>query len=325
MREIDAKKKRKFKVVKWVDSHSRFFAVVSKIQDQPDLVRLEISIPRIEKEDIFCTMKDNLFIPLHETIFLRPYQPYNAMSLINPSLFEVAVNVHNFWTENESGGNSGRVIRQGTVDVTGETDALKRLRGEKDKHFTKQQRFSRNGDASGVKGLEHVLQGGINIRRLRSSELRSTTEFSHRWVCVDYSDSHSFYCNSVPPCVQRSDTQDSSVNTACLYSKQLFLQRQHDNSEDENEIAVVFQMRGRVVGIVPRELSSCLAPCIDGGVITVQQQGVYSQVNGEDNTCHRVWFRIDTAMPGSGGLDEDILQKTLSAIPCWVLDESNDI
>jgi len=324
MREIDTKKKRRLNQVKWIDSNSRFFATVSSTQNQLPLVCMEICVPSIDHTDILCDMTDDLFIPLQEVLILRPYQPRNAMLTINPSIHEVVVHVENFWCQGESGGNSGRPIRRGTVYVTGETEALQRLRGEKDTRFTKQCRGSLNGDASGVRGLEHTLRGGIHIRRLRTAEVSSTDEFSsvgtfpHRWICIDYSSNHPFHCSSIPVCVNRSGSQVASLNPACFNRGELFLQRRHDNTNDPNAIAIVVQVGGQLVGFVPREFSACLAPCMDGGVVTVQKQGVYSEVDVGGDPHHRVWFRVDAGIPGSGKLEEVVLQKSLRAIPWWV-------
>jgi hypothetical protein len=71
-----------------------------------------------------------------------------------------------------------------------------------------------------------------------------------------------------------------------------------------------------IVGFVPRELAACLAPCIDNGVVTVQQKGVYSEVDVGGDPHNRVWFRVDAGIPMSG--DTDLLNKSLSAIPWWI-------
>jgi hypothetical protein len=314
-------KKRKSNQVKWIDSKSRFFALVSSTQDSLPFIRMDLRVPSTPEEDICCGLVDNLFIPLQEVIFLRPYQPYNAMILLNPTIYEVVVHVQNFWSVHESGGNSGRPIRRGTMYVTGETEALQRLCGKKDTRFTRRHNRSLKGDASGVRGIEHTLKGGIQIKRIQKSKLESTTkvpitDFVHAWVCIDYSSNHIFYCKSIPACSSRSGQQAASVNSTCLHRDELFLRRQPDNPNDANAISVVCANGDHIVGFVPRELAACLAPCIDNGVVTVQQKGVYSEVDVGGDPHNRVWFRVDAGIPMSG--DTDLLNKSLSAIPWWI-------
>jgi hypothetical protein len=324
MKELGVIKKRKVQQMKWVDSMFRFFATVSPIQDNPPHVRMELCVPSTHEDYTDSLLHDNLFIPLQEVIFLRPYQPRNAMLLVNPTLYEVVVRVENFWSKCESGGNSGRVIRRGTVYVTGETDALRRLCGEKDTRFTRPQYGCQNGDGSGVRGLEHTLKGGIKIRRFRKRELSSMNTFHQKWVCIDYSTNHPFHCKHIPVCTNRSGRQAAIINPECLHRDELFLERQSTNPVDDNAITIVSRPGGDVVGFVPRDIAGCLAPCLDAGVVTSHDKGVYSEVDVGGDTHHRVWFRIDTGIPGPGNAEESILQQSLIAIPWWVSNDADN-
>ena len=312
------------KTMKWVDSGFRFFVKVSSKQDFPPLVRIEMSAPSLHTGDLYLGLEDNLFIPLQEIIVLRPYQPRNPMLSINPSLYEVHVCVENFWSRSESGGNSGRCIRRATAYVSGDTQALKSLSGETDTRFTKSTKGSLNGDQSGVKGLEHILNNGIHIRRFRKSEVSSsggltaTGKYPRRWVCVDYSKSHPIYCSSLPVCVNQSTDQITYLNPICLNRDNLFLKRLHTNPEEKNTIAVVLGTNGPTVGLVSSELSACLAPCIDNGIIKVDGSGIYSEVPVKGPAHHRVWFRVDGGVIGTDDIREQMLQESLSVVPWWV-------
>ena len=277
-------------------------------------MRLELHVPPNSN----TTTSDNLFLELQEILFLRPYHPRNAMLALNPSLYEVAVCVDNFWSANESGGNSGRPIRRGTVYVTGESEALRRLRGDKDTRFTRRGAGFGNSDGSGVRGLTHTLQGQIKLRRMRTQELSSTTVFTTRWVCVDYSTTHVFYCTAAPKCALRSGREPAVVNNTCLHLDELYLERKHDNIHDANAIAVVCKSSGRLVGFVPREIAACLAPGLDDGIVTASRKGVYSDVEVGGDPHHRVWFRIDAGVGVEAG---GLLRKNLDAIPWWVQDD----
>jgi hypothetical protein len=324
MREIDSKKKRKPNQRKWVDSRSRFFATVCSIQDQLPLVCMNIWIPFSEQCHTQSGLQDDLFIPLQDIIVLRPYEPRNAMITLHPSIHEIVVRVENFWCQNESGGNSGKPICRGTVCVTGDTEPLQRLRGFKDTRFTKTHRGSLNGDASGVRGLQHILNGGINIRRLRTSEIYSDKEspnminFPTRWLCIDYSSTHSFYCPSFPMCVNRSGREDARLNPECLHLQGLFIERRPNNSYDPEAIAIVHGISRKKVGFLPSELSACLAPCMDSGIITLRGEGIYSKVDDKGNSRHRVWFLVEDVIQIPQGPEQAILQRCLAAIPWWV-------
>ena len=312
------------KRMKWVDSEFRFFVTVSSKQDFPPLVRIDMSAPSCHTGDIYLGLEDNLFIPLQEIIVLRPYQPRNLMLSINPSLYEVHVCVQNFWSRSESGGNSGRCIRRATAYVSGDTQALKSLSGETDTKFTKASKGSLNGDQSGVKGLEHTLMGGIHIRRFRKSEvssggsLSSTGKYSRRWICIDYSKTHPTYCSAIPACVNPSTEQVACLNPICLNKGNLFLKRIHTTPEEKNTIAVVVGRSGPTIGLVSSELSTCLASCIDNGIIKVDGSGIYSEVPIKGPAHHRVWFRVDGGVPGLDDIREQMLQESLSVIPWWV-------
>jgi len=322
MREIDSKKKRKPNQCKWVDSRSRFFATVCSIQDQLPLVCMNIYIPFSEQCHTRSGLQDDLFVPLQDIIVLRPYEPRNAMITLHPSIHEIVVRVENFWCQHESGGNSGKPICRGTICVTGNTEILQRLRGRKDTRFTKPHRGSLNGDSSGVRGLKHTLNGDINIRRLRTSEIYANNEFSDmsnfpaRWLCIDYSTTHSFYCPSVPMCINRS--KDASLNPTCLHRQGLFIQRNLNNPHDSDAIAIVHGIGGNKVGFVPSEFSACLAPCMDSGIITLSGEGIYSKVDVKGNSRHRVWFLVEDVIQIPNGPEQAILQRCLAAIPWWV-------
>ena len=315
---------KKSKKIKWVDSEFRFFATVSSTQDVPSLVRIELSAPSLHKGDLYLGLEDNLFVPLQEIIALRPYQPRNMMLSINPRLHEVHVCVENFWSHSESGGNSGRCIRRATAYVSGDMHAFTTLCAEPDTHSTKAYKGSLNGDQSGVKGLEHSLKGGLHIRRFRSSEasssggLSTTGKYPKRWICIDYSKTHALYCSSLPMCVNESTNQTACLNPICFNRDNLFLKRLHDKTMDHEVIAVVNGIDGPTVGLISSELSACLAPCIDSGMIIADTSGIYSEVNMKGIPHHRVWFRIDGTIPGTGDIRENMLQESLSAIPWWV-------
>jgi len=323
--------------VEWVDSRSRFLARVCVFQDCPPLVRMDLRVPSVSDsffsdDNTEACLEDNLFIELQETLLLRPYLPHNAMLTINPHLYEVSVCVDNFWGTNESGGNSGRVVRHGTVYVSGETEALRRLRGEKDTRFTARGKYGRqrngactNADASGVHSLTYKLQGGVKIRRMRTKELDSGDVFGSRWVCIDYTATHRFHCNASPGCVTRTGKQGPVINPRCFNRSDLYLVRQNDNEHDTNAIAVVCEPSGckEVVGFVPRELASCLAPALDTLAIMVDAEGIYADTpKGGDTPRYRVWFRVDGHHGGNGGPESYLVNDKLQAIPWWVADNS---
>lgn len=274
---------------------------------------------------------DNIYIELQEMIRLRPYLPNNAMLEVNPGLYEVSVFVDNFWCTRESGGNAGRTVRNGTVYVRGETEMLRRLRGEKDTRFTsKGKRGAQNtttrtnADASGVRGLTQKLQGGLNIRRMRTKELESGDSFDSRWVCVDYTATHKFHCKAEPRCVPRKGKESASVNPCCINQSELYMIRDKENEHDNNAIAIVCRHSGltQVVGFVPRELASCLAPAMDALSIVTDTDGIYTDVPRKGDTRHKVWFRVDGRLAGTGGAEDHLVNEKLRAIPWWILDNS---
>jgi hypothetical protein len=314
-------KKRKLKQVKWVDSLSRFTATVCQTQDDLPFVCLDLRGTRID-HSAFSDIIEDLFIPLEEVIVLYPYQPRNAMLILNPSLYEVTIHVKNFWNAVESGGNSGKPARNGTMMVSGETWALQRLRGERDTRFTKPQIGLLNTDESGVRGTQNTLKGGLVIRRAHKNKLESTSEVvdgevSSAWVCVNYSSNHNLYCTSIPPCSHESDETAVGINASCVLDD-LFLNRQQGDSNDTDAIAIKCKSQGTVVGFCPRELAACLAPLIDSGLLKSQENGVYSEHIPKGLAQNRVWFRFDIDMSSSGQIDEHYIQKRVSAIPWWV-------
>ena len=315
---------KKLKSTKWVDSEFRFFVTVSSVQDFPPFVRIELSAPSLHKGELDLGLEDNLFVPLQEIIALRPYQPRNLMLSINPRLHEVHVCIENFWSHSESGGNAGRCIHRATAYVSGDMHALKTLCEEHDTESTKAYKGSQNGDQSGVKGLQHRLNGGIHIRRLRTAEASSSDGFStngkypKRWICIDYSKTHPLYCSAIPMCVNESTDQTACLNPTCFNRGNLFLKRLHNKTGEQDTIAVVLGISGPTVGLVSSELSACLAPCIDSGMIMADTSGIYSEVNVKGTPHHRVWFRIDGATPGMDDIREKMLQESLSVVPWWV-------
>lgn len=139
MRDMYTRRPKKPKQIKWVDSRQRFLATVSTLQDSPPLMRLDIVVPTMSLEDgtspgdTLLDVVDDLFIPLQEILSLRPYQPRNALLALNPSLYEVHVEVEIFWSLNESGGNGGKAVRRGVIYVSGDVDSLLHLKHENDK------------------------------------------------------------------------------------------------------------------------------------------------------------------------------------------------
>jgi hypothetical protein len=323
--------RKRFQQVQWMDSGFRFLARVSQLQDNPPFVRMDLSVPTATQmcthNEIQTIPDEDLFIPIQEVILLQPYNPGNAMLMANPSLYEVAVRVDNFWSDHQSGGNSGRPVRRGTMYVSGEVEALKRLRGQTDKRFTSRQARPGGADGSGVRGLIHTLEGNINLRRLRTFELSSIERFSSKWVCIDYSATHIFHCPANPKCTRRSAREPPVLNIDCFRATNLFLQRQWDNVHDKNALAVVSRLSGldKTVGFVPRELAACLAPALDACVVSVNREGVYSDVDVSGDKHHRVWFCVVQTAGGcgvEGGVKEHSLQAGLRAIPWWVVDTS---
>jgi hypothetical protein len=322
---------KKAKLVEWIDSQSRFVASVSKLQDSPPLVRMEIRVPRVSDSfsvdnHIDTHLEDNLFIQLQDIITLRPHLPHNTMLAVNPHLYEVQVRVDNFWAGHESGGNSGRSVRRGTVYVTGDAEGLRRLRGEKDTRFTAKSAGQRhiNTDGSGVRGLTHKLAGGVDIRRMRTKELKADENFGSRWVCIDYSATHVFHCTSTPKCALRSGKRTTEINPRCFGRSDLYLVRDNGNEHDNNAIAVVCQSSANreVVGFIPRELASCLAPAMDAFVITMDTAGVYSDPPPAGDTRNRVWFSVHSHHAGNGDPESYLINEKLQAIPWWVTDDS---
>jgi hypothetical protein len=311
----------------WVDSKFRFFARVSSLQDNLPLVRMDVSVPHTTQSflngEVHIVPEEDLYIQIQEVVLLRPYQPGNVLLSVNPSLYEVSVRVDNFWGMIESGGNSGRPVRRGTIYVIGEVADLLRLRGKKDTRFTSRNAGICRNDGSGVRGLNHVLQGNVNIRRLRTFELASITDFNSKWVCIDYSATHKFHCSATPICNGSSDNKNATVNAACFKRDNLFLKRQWDNVHDKNAISVVCQKDGvnTVVGFVPKELAACLAPAMDAGISSVTSKGIYSDIDKSGDKHHRIWFCVETTYGGSGVVTEGILVG-LKAISWWVVDHT---
>jgi hypothetical protein len=322
---MDSKPRKRFKQIQWVDTDFRFLAKVSVQQDNPPFVRMDISVPTVAQTSVHdsahVVSEEDIFIPIQEVILLHPYQPGNAMLLANPSLYEVAVRVDNFWSASQSGGNSGRPVRHGTMYVSGEVEVLQRLLGQKDKRFTSRQSRPGGVDGSGVRGLTHILQGGINLRRLRTFERSSVAAFHSKWVCIDYSITHRFHCLATPKCTLRSGREPSVVNMQCFKRGNLVLKRQWDNVHDKNAIAIVSQGLGTdtIVGFAPRELAACLAPAMDALVASVNTKGVYSEIDVAGDKCHRVWFCVKTGNC-IGGVEQHSIQAGLRAIPWWVVD-----
>jgi hypothetical protein len=332
-------KRKKAHSMQWIDSHSRFLARVSNVQDCPPFVRMEVRIPE-ESHDMHrgvdlheSVLENNLYIELEEVLVMRPYLPHNAMLAVNPTLYEVTVFVDNFWCIKESGGNSGRPVRKGTIYVRGETEMLRRLRGEKDTRFTAKgkSRGGRtatrtNADASGVRGLTQKLQGDISIRRMRTKELQSGESFESRWVCIDYTATHKFHCKAEPRCVLRQGKQSACMNPSCFNRPDLYLVRDKDNEYDKNAIAIVCRTSGliQVVGFVPKELACCLAPAMDTFSVMTDTDGIYSDVPSKGDARHKVWFRVDGRSTGNGGPDDYLVNEKLGAIPWWTIDTSSN-
>jgi hypothetical protein len=320
-------------VVEWADSRSRFLASVSTIQDSPPFVRMNLRVPRdsskfSREENQEDQLHEDLFIELQETLILRPYIPHNSMLVVNPHLYEISVRVDNFWSNSESGGNSGRVARRGTVYVSGDTDALQRLRGAKDARFTSS--WSGRGtdrnrrDASGVHGLTHELQGGILIRRMRAADNTRDGDFGQRWVCIDYTATHAFHCPSKPMCIIRAKTGENVISPMCRDRPNLHLVRQSTNAKDTNAIAVVCLADSeQVIGFAPRELAACLSPAIDAFAVKMNGDGVYSKTSPGVGERNRVWFRVVDGTGRDQNQDDRSIQDKLQAISWWVTDDSH--
>jgi len=305
------------KPLEWIDSENRFMARVSPHQDCVALVRLELRVPGGRHS---CTemAEDNLFLGLQEAVCLRPYLPANVAFSRNPDLCEVNVHVDNFWSTNESGGNSGHLIRRGTVDVSGGVNALKRLRGETDKRFTR----AGGAGAAGVRGLKHILENGkrsgLHLNRMRTAELAASPTFTgSRWLCVDYSATHPFHCKSVPCCSFRNGDVAAYTNPNCK-QRRLYLQRDRGNAHDPNAVAVVVQSGAGfpVVGFMARELAACVAAAMDSGVVEVAGPGLYSKT---DLHSYRIWFKFNATVSRDDavGVGSDLIQADLKAIPWW--------
>jgi HIRAN domain len=326
-------RRKKTHPIEWIDSRSRFLASVCTLQDCPPFVRMELRVPGVsEGLSTGDSLEDNLFIELQEVLLLRPYVPHNAMLVANPHLYEISVCVDNFWSMGESGGNSGRVVRHGTVYVSGDQEALRRLRGEEGTRFTASGQYGgqrggerTNADTSGVRGLTHKLQGGVYIRRMRTKELKSSDDIGSRWVCIDYTATHMSHCRAEPRCVLRDGEQAPAMNPFCCNRPDLYLVRDRGNRHEPNAIAVVYQPSGRreVVGFVPRELAACLAPAIDTFAVTTDAAGIYTDAPTRGDARNRVWFRVDGQHAGDGGPDSCTVNDKLQAIPWWVTDNSS--
>jgi hypothetical protein len=324
--------------MQWLDSQGRFVARVSRIQDLESRVRLELSAPldsQADGEVDLFSQYDDLFLQMQEVLFLRPHHPSNRMLQQNPGVCEVEVHVDDFWSAHESGGNAGNPIRTGTVYVGADTDTLQKLLGKTDTRFTrsvKKQRFSRSRPMKCPKGLNYVLSGGIQLRRMRTVELETPFTGS-RWLCVDYAQTHSFVCQRVPCCTigkaaftnpqcvtAGEDTGDAGESTG------LYLSRDPDNVKDANAIRVTLCTRsdpthsvGSATGFVPRELAACLAPALDANVIVVSGPGVYRDRSKDTKDATRVqpvWFQVDAGPVSAEGKQK--LQEDLRAIPWWV-------
>lgn len=302
------------KAFEWTDSENRFRALVSPHQDCCTLVRLELRVPYNEHNCTTMT-EDNLFLGVQEKICLRPYLPANGMLAHNPNLCEVIVRVDNFWCANESGGNGGRPIRRGTACVSGDADALERLRGETGKRFTGKIAHKWGG----VRGLKHVLENGecngLHLGRMRAAELAAQSTFTGtRWLCVDYSETPPFHCKSIPRCSFRKGGLSAYTDPNCK-PVHLYLHRDSGNIHDPNAVAVVQQERV-VVGFLARELAACIAPAMDAGVIEVAGPGLYSKT--DLHSC-RIWFKFNATAVGDGavGVDLGLIQEGIRAIPWW--------
>lgn len=230
--------------------------------------------------------------------------------------YEVTVRVDNFWSAHESGGNSGKPITRGVVYVTGETGSMQRLSGVNNKL-----KMGNGRCVSGVRGLTHVLQPAIKIRRMRTNE--HSTVFCSMWVCVDYSTKHKFYCNETPKCFTESGYGAAVIAPRCLTPNNLYLERQRDNVNDTNAIAVVRNVDGTrtVVGFVPCELAGCLASAMESNMIKVVGTGVYSATIVKGAPRHRVWFRVDRRVDTLSTSTNVTQTEKLLAIPWWVPDD----
>jgi hypothetical protein len=324
---MDEKVRRKFQQAQWIDSESRFLARVSVEQDCPPFIRLDISVPRDTYNGSDGEMgeipDDNIFIALHDVLLLRPYNKHNAMLTANPSLHEVAVTVDNFWSTHESGGNSGHTVRRATIYVSGDTETLGRLCGDKNTALVSKQSKRGGTDKSGIRGLSHVLQGPINLRRLRTKDSAFVTNNTSRWVCIDYSPTHHLYCTAHPICQIKDGLVPVFTNSGCLHPENLFLKRIFDITDDTNAIAIVQQSSGnKIVGFIPPELAACLAPAMDASVVTISKKGVYSEKDPRDRH-HRVWFCVNIEKGRLNSVDILLIDK-LRAISWWVSDTDED-
>jgi hypothetical protein len=319
------------RTIEWVDSKQRFMARVSPDQDDVSFVRLELRAPGRAKRGV-TEDEDNLFLEMQEVLCLRPHHPSKAMLPLNPGLCEVFVHVDNFWSANESGGNSGRSIRNGTVYVSGEVEDLRRLRGEEevDQRFTDRIQRKRGGVCA-VRGLEHVLENGtrdgLRLYRMGRADLATRPAFpGSRWLCIDYSRTHPFHCNYIPNCSFRRGKLAAYTNPHCNKPGRLYIRRDHCNVQDFNDVVIVQSEREdslvetpngtSVLGFLTREFAACLAPALDAGVIEVSGTGTYSKT---DLRSFRVWFKFDALVSTDevGGVDMDSIQGDLDVMPWW--------
>jgi hypothetical protein len=338
--------------VLWADRDLRFLASVNFEEKGTVLLRLDLRCPTAAQAGVVgvdtavAEAEDDFYLDVGALLQLRPYEPRHSMLALVASQHEVVVRVETFWSGQESGGNSGRAVRRGTVFVSGETAALRSLRGEQDVPRTRLSAAERNRDASGVRGVAHSLVGGITLRRVHRAEAASGAALAARWVCVDYTSTHARYCQAVPRCHGRPafgkshDSRSTSTSShrngsACLEREGLTLLCDSHNEHDANAIQVMAPaLRGGVpemVGFVPRALAACLSPALRGGLVRVSGAGVHSAPivprvppGGVPAAAprFRVWFQVVPALGAASGAalsahGSEIMQ-TLELVPWWV-------
>jgi len=135
MDSVPSKPFRKFKH-KWVDSRKRFHVLVSKVQSSPPWVKIDItSIPpkRVTKNglpevvDTVSGVVDDLYLFQQESIELNRINPHTKKKKSLDEAVYVQVQVEEFWSATQSGGNHGRPVRRGSAFVSGSSEAMRIL------------------------------------------------------------------------------------------------------------------------------------------------------------------------------------------------------
>jgi hypothetical protein len=135
MESVPTKARRK-PAYKWVDSMGRFCVQVSKQQNGPPFLKIDInaiSPQRASKKgpqqvaDTVSGVVDDLYLMQQETVELIRVELHPLKKEDRAEPVHVLVCIEQFWSSKESGGNRGRPVRRGFAYISGSSQVMQVL------------------------------------------------------------------------------------------------------------------------------------------------------------------------------------------------------